>query len=91
MNIIDVFIDAGWTHRQIIGVGTILTFVLAALGVAFAAKAGGEQVDASLDRALDEPKYPLGEDTMAMLHGVSVEEYQRMCAKAALRRAGGAR
>lgn len=91
MNAIDVLIATGWTPRQIIGVGTILAFVLAALGVACAAKAGSQQVDASFDRALEEPKYPLGEDTMAMLHGVSVEEYQRMCMKAAMRQAGGAR
>lgn len=89
---IDVLIEAGWTPTQILIAGIAVAIALAMLGLAVAAKTGEEQVQASDDRALgDEPVYPLGDDTMAMLHGVSVEEYQRLCYDAALHQAGDAR
>lgn len=89
---IDVLIEAGWTPDQILRAGIVVAILLAALGILAAAKAGEKQVQESEDRVLaDQPTYPLGDDTMAMLHGVSVEEYQRMCADAAIRQAGEVR
>lgn len=86
---IDVLIEAGWTPGQILVAGIAVAIALAMLGLACAVKTSEEQVQASEDRALsDQPIYPLGDDTMAMLHGVSIEEYQRMCADAAIRQAG---
>lgn len=89
---IDVLIEAGWTPGQILVAGLAVALALAMLGIAFAAKTGEEQIVTSEDRTLgNKPTYPLGEDTMAMLHGVSIEEYQRLCVEAAMRQAGGAR